>query len=139
VVFAALVAVGIVISTVTGISMGRGHRGPSNRSGAMFGVSFAVGSLAFFLFDMGMLHAGLTGDQLSLLFPASFTLLIGALYMAGAGITRSRAQYVAGVLLLAVVAVATFIGVPHHLLAYAAAGLIFLVSAWLLWTGRIDA
>lgn len=132
-ILAGLIAAGILISAGLGIAMGTGTRGPSNRIGALYGISFGIGTAALMLFDLGLLRAGLTEEQASLLFPGTFTLLIGALYMAGSAATgRPRldvAQYVTGVALIAAVVIATFVGAPHHLLVYAAAGFAFLAGA----------
>ncbi|GAB3297971.1 hypothetical protein EK0264_16505 [Epidermidibacterium keratini] len=130
-----LVIAGIVVSATLGITMGSGHRGPSNRVGALYGISFALGTLVLMLFDIGLVRAGLDATQASLLFPGTFTLLIGALYLAGSTAGRRGVdidQYGAGVALLIAVVIATFVGAPHHLLVYAAAGFVFFVGAWIL-------
>lgn len=130
----ALIVAGIVLSATLGIAMGSGQRGPSTRIGALYGISFGIGTVTLMLFDIGLVRAGITAEQASLLFPGTFTLLIAALYMAGSGASvRPRvdvAQYITGVLLAAAVVIATFVGAPHHLLVYAAAGLVFLAGAW---------
>lgn len=135
-VLAGLIAAGTGISAGLGIAMGSGQRGPSTRVGALYGISFGVGAVALALFDLGMVRAGITGEQASLLIPGTFTLLIAALYMAGSGASVQPrvdiASYVTGVALLAVVVIATFVGAPHHLLVYAASGLVFLAGAWAL-------
>ena len=124
-----------VVSAVLGVTMGAGRRGPSSRIGVLYGISFGLGALTLMLFDMGLVRAGLDDAQASLLFPGTFTLLIGALYLAGSTAARRGidvAQYVTGVLLLLAVVIATFVGAPHHLLVYAAAGLAFFAGAWTL-------
>lgn len=131
-VLAGLIAAGVAISATLGVLMGRGRRGPSSRAGAMYGLSFGIGTVTLMLFDVALVRSGLTATQASLLFPGTFTLLIGALYLAGG--TSSRAQFVTGCALLAAVIVATFVGAPHHLLVYAIAGLVFLAGAW--WLAR---
>lgn len=130
-----LIAAGVVVSAVLGVTMGAGRRGPSSRIGVLYGISFGLGALTLMLFDMGLVRAGLDDAQASLLFPGTFTLLIGALYLAGSTAARRGidvAQYVTGVLLLLAVVIATFVGAPHHLLVYAAAGLAFFAGAWTL-------
>ena len=131
-----LIVAGIVLSATLGIATGSGQRGPSTRLGALYGISFGIGTVTLMLFDIGLVRAGITAEQASLLFPGTFTLLIAALYMAGSGASvRPRidvAQYVTGALLAASVVVATFVGTPHHLLVYAAAGLVFLADAWVM-------
>lgn len=129
-----LIVAGIALSATLGIAMGSGQRGPSTRIGALYGISFGIGTVTLMLFDIGLVRAGLTGEQAALLFPGTFTLLIAALYMAGSGASVRPgvdvAQYVTGVLLAVAVVVATFVGAPNHLLVYAAAGLVFLAGAW---------
>lgn len=124
---------GIVVSTVLGIRMGRGRRGPSSRSGAMFGVSFFIAMVAGWLFVAGMIRTGLTVEQATVLYPAVFMLVMGSLYMAGAGFTRDVPQFVTGIITALLAGVAAFVGAPHHFLVFALAGLVLMYPGIGMW------
>jgi hypothetical protein len=118
-VVAATFALAVVISIVQGVRAGRGVRGPSERTGAMYGFSWMIAFIG-----MGLLLAGISMPEeiASVIYPAAFVLLTGAMYLFGGTLWNDRIQYALGTWLIVVAAASTFIGHPGNYLALAIGG-----------------
>ena len=141
IVFAACMVIAIVWSIVTGIRSGNsGIRGRSVLQGTLYGWSWTISMVGAWFLTVGLQRAGLAADVATLLYPALYIFLVGVLYLAGGALWRSIAQYVLGVVMIAVVIVATFIGAPWHFLVYATLGPVaMIVGSFLLWRGILPA
>ncbi|WP_193509037.1 hypothetical protein [Cryobacterium sp. BB736] len=120
--FVALLIVAIVVSAILGSRIGRGVRGASGFSGAVYGLSWTFGSIAAAGIGAGMVRLGMSSDLAGVLFPALYGLVAGLLYLAGATIWRSISQLVLGLWLLLVSTVSVFAGLPHNYLVMGLAG-----------------
>lgn len=134
-VVAAAFALAVVISIVQGVRAGRGVRGPSERIGAMYGISWLVATTG-----LGLLLGGIQfPDELaSLVYPAAFVLLVGVMYLFGGTLWNDRAQYGLGVWLIVVAAASTFLGNPGNylVLAIGGAGGLLAIAGYHAVTGR---
>lgn len=137
-IFTTLIICGVLASVILGSLSGRGMRGAQNTAGMMFGLSFAVASTSTVVVGIAIARLGLAPAETAVLFPALFALMIGGLYMAGAGIWRSWPQFILGAIFLAGAAVASLIGVPHHNLVYVVCGLLMLIMAGLIFSGVLS-
>ena len=131
--------VGIIVSVVSGISMGRGMRGRSNTAGTLYGFSWSISMMGAYCFAASLLRQVQDPALAPLLMPGIFVITIGVLYMAGAAMSRSGAQFALGVAVVVLAVVATALGAPTHYLVYGTVGpLIFITFIVLLRTGAIS-
>ncbi len=122
-VFGVCILGAVVWSIVTGIRSGSsGIRGRSQLQGTLYGWSWTISMVGTWLLLMGVQRAGLSPEASSLLYPGAFVLMVGVLYLAGGALWRSPVQYALGIVMVVVVAIATFVGAPYHYLVYAIAG-----------------
>lgn len=139
IIFGALMLVGIIVSVVSGISMGRGMRGRSNTAGTLYGFSWSISMMGAYCFAASLLRQVQDPALAPLLMPGIFVITIGVLYMAGAAMSRSGAQFALGVAVVVLAVVATALGAPTHYLVYGTVGpLIFITFIVLLRTGAIS-
>lgn len=123
VIFGVLISAAIAWSIFVGIrSASSGIHGKSQTQGMMYGFSWTISMIGAWLVISGMQKAGLSQELTNLLYPAFFVFLVGVLYLSGGALWRSPAQYVLGIVMIAVTVVATFVGTPWHFLIYATAG-----------------
>ncbi|WP_062077375.1 hypothetical protein [Demequina globuliformis] len=121
-IFGSVMVAGIVWSIVTGILSGRGFRGVSRLSGALYGWSWSVSMMGAGLFTAGLQREGMSDELAALLYPGLFVTLVGVLYLTGAALQRSPAQFALGCVMILIVVIATYVGTPTHYLIYATAG-----------------
>lgn len=127
-VFGACILGAIIWSIVTGVRSGAsGIRGRSQLQGMLYGWSWTISMVGTWLLLMGVQRAGLSTEAAALLYPGAFVLMVGVLYLAGGALWRSPVQYVLGIVMIALVAIATFVGAPYHYLVYAIAGPIAMI------------
>ncbi|WP_105567029.1 hypothetical protein [Microbacterium halophytorum] len=126
---AALVGGALVVSGIIGARMGRGVRGPSARTGALYGWTISIGTAAVVMFTVALARAGLDEEALALVFPGAFTLVFATLYMVGSALSGTRTPFVVGLVLCLATIAATTVAVPNHWLVYAASGCTFFVAA----------
>ncbi|MGO2111380.1 MAG: hypothetical protein ACTH31_07180 [Pseudoclavibacter sp.] len=137
-VFAALMIVGVAASVTMGIQLGRGMRGDSATSGTMYGVSWIVAMMGASTLLGGYQRNGLEGELLWLVAPAIFVSTVGIMYLVGAAIWRSWPLFFLGASTFAIACVATFVGTPHHSLAYAIGSIVVLpLFAWWSWRSML--
>jgi hypothetical protein len=130
IVFGALLIGSIAISAVIGMRLNRGVRGPSNFSGAVYGISWPVVSLGAYLIGVALALGGMDSTLQSLYFPAIYALVAGAMYLMGAALWRSIDQLVLGAVIIVAGTVAPFFGAPTNNLVMAVlGGGAFLVAA----------
>ncbi len=112
----------IVFSGWFGARLAKGVRGPSQVTGAMYGFSWTIGFIALTVVNVGLQHAGLSDDQVTLLWSGSALLVIGLLYLAGGAMLRSWPQYVVGAWTMIAGAASVYVGVPNNFLVLSLAG-----------------
>ncbi|SFS11024.1 hypothetical protein SAMN04487783_1501 [Agrococcus baldri] len=132
--FGAAIALGIAVSTVTGMRMGRGVQGSSTTAGKLYGLASAAAFVAMWLFLSALrAHVEIDAATAALLYVGAFVLIAGVIYMVGSAMTRSYAQFYFGLAIAVLAIVATLVGAPHHLLLYAImGGGLMLAFAWML-------
>ena len=112
----------IVFSGWFGARSSQGVRGPSQVAGAMYGFSWTIGFIALTVVNVGLRRAGLSDDQVTLLWSGSALLVIGLLYLAGGAMLRSWPQYVVGAWTMIAGAASVYVGVPNNFLVLSLAG-----------------
>ena len=136
--FALLLAAAAIASAVLGVLSGRGQRGDQNTAGMMYGFAFAGSMMTAGFVGSGLQRAGVSSDAVMLMWPAMFCFGVGVAYVAGAGIWRSWGQFAMGAIFLLACVIATWIGTPHHSLAYAICGVVMMTASVLVQFGVIS-
>jgi hypothetical protein len=140
IVFAVLIVAGIVFSAVYGIRCGRGVRGGSQTTGAMYGISWPLAFFALTGVNIGLQQRfGLADNQVTLLWSTSAMILVGAMYLVSAAMWRSSTMYAFGVIVLAGAVVCVLVGAPASYLVVAVAiggGMLLMAAVWLLRSRR---
>ncbi|MBX9471541.1 hypothetical protein [Microcella sp.] len=121
-IFGVLLIGSIIISAVIGMRLNRGVRGPSNFSGAVYGIAWPVVSLGAYLIGVALAVNGMDSTLQSLYFPAIYALVAGAMYLMGAALWRSIDQLVLGAVIIVAGTVAPFFGAPTNNLVMAVLG-----------------
>ncbi|MGO1630275.1 hypothetical protein [Microbacterium sp.] len=129
IVIAAVICTALAASGFIGARMGRGMRGPSARSGALYGWTISIGTAVVVMFTVALARSGVDEQSLALVFPGAFTIVFATLYMVGAPLSGTRTPFFVGLLLCLAVLVATTVAVPHHWLVYAVSGCTFFFAA----------
>ena len=99
-----------------------GLRGPSPSVAARYGWSWAIGLLAVTAFDLGLDHQHLPASVQPILWPASFLVVAGLLYLAGGVVFGDKVTFALGAWTLVVAAASTFAGVPGNFAVLSLAG-----------------
>ncbi|MGD9989930.1 hypothetical protein [Pseudonocardia sp.] len=100
------------VSAVVGIRTGRGVRGPSSRQGLRYGLSWPI-SMTLLGVLVGVLGSrDVGGDTMSVIAPALYVFLAGALYMLSGAVCSSPADYVLGIWIMVVAVVSALVGLP---------------------------
>jgi hypothetical protein len=136
--FGALIVVSIVFSAIVGARIGRGVRGASDFSGAVYGISWSLSGAAFAALGIGLIQNGLSTELASLYFPSAYAIMAGIMYLAGAALWQVRSQLVLGILLLLIASVAPFFGAPTNnlVMAVGGGGGFLIAAAWFWWQLR---
>ncbi|MCH1881498.1 hypothetical protein [Agrococcus sp. ARC_14] len=122
-VFAAAMAAGVVVSTITGVRMGRGVQGRSTTAGKLFGLSAAAAFVGMWLLLSALrVHVEIDGSTAALLYVGAFVFVVGVVYATGSAMHGSHTQFFFGLAIMVLAIGATLLGAPHHLLAYAIVG-----------------
>ena len=119
IVFAALILAAAVTSAVVGIRVNRGIKGTSDWIGTIYGLSWPLLSTAIAMVGMALIRYGMSTELATLYFTSAYSLLVSALYLAGAMIWRSLDQLIIAVILAVAASVTPWFGYPHNLLAMA--------------------
>lgn len=117
-----LYVVAIAVPIVLGARAGRGVRGPSRLTGAMYGWAWTLGFLALAAINTGLIRQGLAPATISMLWTGTAQLVFGMMYLAGGMLWRDLVQYALGVWMLIVAAGGVFAGMPGDFLVLALAG-----------------
>lgn len=131
----AMVVAGIVTSAVVAIRSG-GVARASDRQGRLYGLSWPICTTALGVFVGAMGSLGVPDAAMSVLSPALFALLVGALYLVAGAIWTSPAQYALGVWVMAVAVASVFVGLPGNALVLGlgvGGGLLLNAALWLAW------
>ena len=135
-IFGLLLIGSIIISAVIGMRLNRGVRGPSNFSGAVYGIAWPVVSLGAYLIGVALALNGMDSTLQTLYFPAIYALVAGAMYLMGAALWRSIDQLVLGAVIIVAGTVAPFFGAPTNNLVMAVlGGGAFLIAALVMHLG----
>lgn len=121
-IFGVLLLGSIVISAVIGMRLNRGVRGPSNFSGAVYGIAWPIVSLGAYLIGVALALNGMDSTLQSLYFPAIYALVAGVMYLMGAALWRSIDQLVLGAVIIVAGTAAPFFGAPTNNLVMAVLG-----------------
>lgn len=117
-----LYVVAIAVPIVLGARAGRGVRGPSRLTGAMYGWAWTLGFLALAAINTGLIRQGLAPATISMLWTGTAQLVTGLIYLGGGMLWRDLVQYALGVWMLIVAAGSVFAGMPGDFLVLALAG-----------------
>jgi hypothetical protein len=126
-----LYAAAIALPIVIGVRAGRGVRGPSRLTGAMYGWGWALGFGALAVINAGLYRQGMAEETVSLLWSGTALLVTGLMYLAGGMLWRDLSQYALGVWMLVAAAGSVFAGMPGDFLVLSLAG----GGGFLLWAG----
>lgn len=119
-------------SAWVGIRSGRGIAGTSARQGLLYGISWPIiMTLVGVFVGASSSTLGLTGLQMSVLAPAVYALVVGALYSAAGAIWGHLPNFVLGLWIVAVGVISVFAGSPANTLVFGigAGGGMLLVGA----------
>lgn len=122
IIFAGLLIGAAVFSAVIAMRLNRGVRGPSNFSGAVYGIAWPITGAAAYLIGVALAVNGMDRELQSLFFPAIFALVAGCMYIMGAAMWRSIDQLVLGIILIVTGAAAPFFGAPTNNLVMGVVG-----------------
>lgn len=118
-----VVLVGAAVGTVVHVlRRSAGVRGPSARSGAMYGWSWFLGFLAVYLVNTGIVNAGASDEVIAIAWNSTSCLVVGVLYMAGGALWQERPMFALGVWIVIVTGAAAVVGMPWTYLVMAVAG-----------------
>lgn len=120
-----LIGLSVLAAAVTfteQIRRGRGVAGPSRAMAANYGWCWPLATAGVFAFDWGLSRQGLSSAAQSLLWPGSFSLVVGVLFLAGGVVFSDRVQGGLGVWMLVVAAAGVFAGFPANFAVMSAAG-----------------
>lgn len=121
---AGVVGAGVVLaagaaSAWVGIRSGRGIAGDSARQGMLYGLSWPIiMTLVGVFVGAAASTLGLTGVQMSVLVPAIYALVVGALYSAAGAIWGHLPNYVLGLWIVAIGVISVFAGSPANTLVF---------------------
>lgn len=138
----AVLGVGIGLAVVaTGITVGRASRGVggvSARQGLMYGLAWPAGFAALFVIIGAVSHAGASPEAMGVLGAAGLLLVVGLIYVLGAGMWLDRVMFSIGVWELLVAGVGAWTGPVGVLFMDAVAGGsgFLAASALLAWRNR---
>ena len=120
--FGGLIAVASAVSMWLGIRSGRGMRTADDFTGAVYGVTWTVGSIAILVFAAGLSVNGMSRELAAIFYPSAFILFAGIMYLVAGAIWRAVPSIVLGGLVVLIAVVAPFFGAPTHYLFLAIAG-----------------
>ena len=117
-----LFAVAAVFTFGAQVRRGRGVRGPSQRTAAMYGWSWLLAVVGVLALDLALEHQGLPSDLAPLLWTGSSLLAVGLLYIAGGMLWDDRLQYGLGAWVLVTGAASVTAGVSGNFAVLSLAG-----------------
>ncbi|MGW4487533.1 hypothetical protein ACWEOE_27255 [Amycolatopsis sp. NPDC004368] len=123
IVVAVLFVAAMAYSAYYGSRVSRGIRGPSRRTGAMFGWSWMIAFAALSLINVRVMKLGMLDPHtISLLWSGTSLLLTGVLYLAAGMLWQDKVQYGFGVWIIVCGGVSVLVGVPGNFLVLCLAG-----------------
>ncbi|BDZ41696.1 hypothetical protein GCM10025865_09950 [Paraoerskovia sediminicola] len=121
-VYSVLIAAAIAVTIVHSVRRGAGVRGPSARTGALYGWSWFLGFLVMALLVAGIASSGASADVVARVANGSACLVVGMAYLMSALLWEDLRLYVLGAWILLVGGVASLFGLPATYLVMALAG-----------------
>lgn len=94
--------------------------GPELQRSTMWGLSWPIAFVAYWLLGAGLIRAGLDGVGAAHYFGIGAMLVVGVQYLGGGAVYRDWMQYTGGLVVLAGTAVAALVGLPAGYLVMAA-------------------
>lgn len=122
-VFAGLLIAAGVLSAVLGILSDRGVRDEEGAfAGVIYGQLWWIGGIAVFVMGQALVFNGMHQSLLGVFYPAAFIFFAGVMYVMAGVIWRAVPMVILGAWSIFLSAVAPFLGMPAHYLAFALAG-----------------
>ncbi|WSE35416.1 hypothetical protein VSH64_45745 [Amycolatopsis rhabdoformis] len=123
IVVAVLFVAAIAYSAYYGSRISRGIRGPSRRTGAMYGWAWMIAYAGLALVNVRVMQTGrLDPHTISLLWSGTSLLLTGVLYLTAGMLWQDKLQYGFGVWIIVCGGASVFAGVPGNFLVLSLAG-----------------
>ncbi|ROS79096.1 hypothetical protein [Cellulomonas sp. PhB143] len=122
VVYGVMIVVAMVVTIVHSVRRASGVRGPSARTGAMYGWAWFLGFLVMNLVVAGVSGSGVDADVVALVANGAVCLVVGLMYLMSALLWGDGRLYVLGVWILLVGGAASLVGMPTTYLVMALAG-----------------
>ena len=124
IVFIALLAGAIIVSTILGSRTGRGRKASSSAAftGTVYGVTGSAGFFAMYIFAFALSANGMPRALELIFFPTAMGIVIAIMYLVAGAIWHAVPSIVMGGGILVVSLVAPFFGYPTHYLIFAIAG-----------------
>ncbi|MFD5215886.1 hypothetical protein [Microbacterium sp. NPDC058345] len=139
-IFAGLLVVAGVLSSVLGARSGRGLRGTREASivGIAYGNTWWIGSVALVGMGQSLLRFGMPEELLTVFYPSAFIFFSGIMYMMGGLIWQARPMMVLGIWCVILSALGAMLVPPMNYVAYglAGGGAFLLVAGWSAWWVR---
>ncbi|GAB3616462.1 hypothetical protein GCM10027416_10190 [Okibacterium endophyticum] len=122
--FGVLIGGASFLSAWLGIRSSRGIRSTPAAAftGTVYGVTWSAGSLAIYVFGVGLSVNGMPSELMSFFFPSAFVIFAGVMYLLAGAIWHAVPSVVLGGWTLLIGGVAPFFGYPNHYLFLAIAG-----------------
>jgi hypothetical protein len=121
-IFGALIIGAMGASWILGARISRGIKRSSSFVGIVYGLSWPIAGTAVGLLGVALQYNGMPSSLSFVFYPAAYSLMVGLLYISGAAIWQSPAQFILGMWILIVGIAAPFAGYPTNLLVMALAG-----------------
>ena len=129
--FLLLVCAGTV-TAVHSARVGRGVRGASARTGAMYGWGWFLGFAMLPAIVLGAQRLGAPPDVVALLWPAVSALVVGLMYVGGAAAWDDPSQFVVGAWILVTTGIGCLLGLQalYLVMCLAGGGGFLVAAAW---------
>lgn len=123
-IFCVLLVMAIAISTWLGVRSGRGIRSTTGSAftGAVYGLTWWVGSIALAAFGGGLLANGMSPELANIYYPTAYVLFSGIMFIVAGAIWKAVPSVVLGGWTVLVASVAPYFGYPMHYLVLAIGG-----------------
>ncbi|WP_402469850.1 hypothetical protein [Isoptericola aurantiacus] len=133
VIFGGLLAAAVVLTIVHSVRRAAGVRGPSRRTGALWGSTWSLAFVTYPFIISGLARAGASDDVLGLAANALACVIVGIMYLTGAACFGDTSLSVLGAWILLTGGAATLAGMPATYLVMAVlggGGFLVITLAW---------
>lgn len=124
VIFVVAMIFGIAVSMWFGIRSSRGIRSNAATAftGALYGVTWSIGSIAIGVLGAGFAGRGMSPELANYYYASTYVFFVGIMYLIAGAIWRAILAAIAGAALVVIAVIAPFIPYPSHYLFFALAG-----------------